>query len=281
MDVIALVGPSGTGKSHRALWVAQKNGADAIIDDGILIKDGKVIGGSSAKKEKNRIMAVRRAIFVLPGHAEAVRKAIEAASLRRILILGTSENMVQKIAKTLRLGIISKLIRIEDIATKKDIEIAQYHRLKKGEHIIPVPSIELKPHFSGYLIDPIRSFFKTASAKRRRLGERSIVRPVFSYYGKLIIDDSVIKSIVRIVSQQMKEVYRVGKTRIRHLVNGSDDLGIVVSLEVIFFYGHEMNDALALLHKQLQREIERMTGMVVHEIHILVKGLRVAPTASQ
>lgn len=281
MDVIALVGPSGTGKSHRALWVAQKNGADAIIDDGILIKDGKVIGGSSAKKEKNRIMAVRRAIFVLPGHAEAVRKAIEAASLRRILILGTSENMVQKIAKTLRLGIISKLIRIEDIATKKDIEIAQYHRLKKGEHIIPVPSIELKPHFSGYLIDPIRSFFKTASAKRRRLGERSIVRPVFSYYGKLVIDDSVIKSIVRIVSQQMKEIYRVGKTRIRHLVNGSDDLGIVVSLEVIFFYGHEMNDALALLHKQLQREIERMTGMVVHEIHILVKGLRVAPTASQ
>ena len=281
MDVIALVGPSGTGKSHRALWVAQKNGADAIIDDGILIKDGKVIGGSSAKKEKNRIMAVRRAIFVLPGHAEAVRKAIEAASLRRILILGTSENMVQKIAKTLRLGIISKLIRIEDIATKKDIEIAQYHRLKKGEHIIPVPSIELKPHFSGYLIDPIRSFFKTASAKRRRLGERSIVRPVFSYYGKLVIDDSVIKSIVRIVSQQMKEIYRVGKTRIHHLVNGSDDLGIVVSLEVIFFYGHEMNDALALLHKQLQREIERMTGMVVHEIHILVKGLRVAPTASQ
>lgn len=281
MDVIALVGPSGTGKSHRALWVAQKNGADAIIDDGILIKDGKVIGGSSAKKEKNRIMAVRRAIFVLPGHAEAVRKAIEAASLRRILILGTSENMVQKIAKTLRLGIISKLIRIEDIATKKDIEIAQYHRLKKGEHIIPVPSIELKPHFSGYLIDPIRSFFKTTSAKRRRLGERSIVRPVFSYYGKLVIDDSVIKSIVRIVSQQMKEIYRVGKTRIRHLVNGSDDLGIVVSLEVIFFYGHEMNDALALLHKQLQREIERMTGMVVHEIHILVKGLRIAPTASQ
>lgn len=281
MDVIALVGPSGTGKSHRALWVAQKNGADAIIDDGILIKDGKVIGGSSAKKEKNRIMAVRRAIFVLPGHAEAVRKAIEAASLRRILILGTSENMVQKIAKTLRLGIISKLIRIEDIATKKDIEIAQYHRLKKGEHIIPVPSIELKPHFSGYLIDPIRSFFKTASAKRRRLGERSIVRPVFSYYGKLIIDDSVIKSIVRIVSQQMKEVYRVGKTRIRHLVNGSDDLGIVVSLEVIFFYGHEMNDALALLHRQLHREIERMTGMVVHEIHILVKGLRVAPTVAQ
>ena len=43
MDVIALVGPSGTGKSHRALLVAHQYGADAIIDDGILIRDGKII----------------------------------------------------------------------------------------------------------------------------------------------------------------------------------------------------------------------------------------------
>ena len=70
MDVIALVGPSGTGKSHRALQVAQEHHADAIIDDGILIKDGHIIAGESAKTEKSRIMAVRRAIFVLPGHAQ-------------------------------------------------------------------------------------------------------------------------------------------------------------------------------------------------------------------
>ncbi len=275
MDVIALVGPSGTGKSHRALWVAQKNGADAIIDDGILIKDGKVVGGTSAKKEKNRIMAVRRAIFVLPGHASNVRKAIEESGPRRILLLGTSENMVQKIAKALRIGPVSKIIRIEDIASKKDMEIAQYRRLKRGEHIIPVPSIELKPHFSGYLIDPIKSFFKTSSAKRRRLGERSIVRPVFSYYGKLVIDDSVIKNIVHIVAEKIEHVYKVGGTRVRHVVSGDDDLGIMVSLEVVFAYGHAISEAMAALRSELQREIERMTGMVVHEIDILVKSLYV------
>ena len=275
MDVIALVGPSGTGKSHRALWVAQKNGADAIIDDGILIKDGKVVGGTSAKKEKNRIMAVRRAIFVLPGHASNVRKAIEESGPRRILLLGTSENMVQKIAKALRIGPVSKIIRIEDIASKKDMEIAQYRRLKRGEHIIPVPSIELKPHFSGYLIDPIKSFFKTSSAKRRRLGERSIVRPVFSYYGKLVIDDSVIKNIVHIVAEKIEHVYKVGGTHVRHVVSGDDDLGIMVSLEVVFAYGHAISEAMAALRSELQREIERMTGMVVHEIDILVKSLHV------
>ena len=273
MDVIALVGPSGTGKSHRALWVARNNGADAIIDDGILIKDGKVIGGTSAKKEKNRIMAVRRAIFVLPGHASAVRKAIAESLPRRILLLGTSENMVQKIAKTLRIGPVSKIIRIEDIASKKDMEIAKYHRLKRGEHIIPVPSIELKPHFSGYLIDPIKSFFKTSSSRRRRLGERSIVRPVFSYYGKLVIDDSVIKNIVHIVDEKLDEVYRVGAAHVYHVVNGDEDLGITVSLEIVFAYGYAIAETMEALRRDLQMEIERMTGMVVHEIDILVKSL--------
>ena len=275
MDVIALVGPSGTGKSHRALWVARNNGADAIIDDGILIKDGKVIGGTSAKKEKNRIMAVLRAIFVLPGHASAVRKAIAESLPRRILLLGTSENMVQKIAKTLRIGPVSKIIRIEDIASKKDMEIAKYHRLKRGEHIIPVPSIELKPHFSGYLIDPIKSFFKTSSSRRRRLGERSIVRPVFSYYGKLVIDDSVIKNIVHIVAEKLDEVYRVGAAHVYHVVNGDEDLGITVSLEIIFAYGYAIAETMEALRRDLQMEIERMTGMVVHEIDILVKSLHV------
>ena len=275
MDVIALVGPSGTGKSHRALWVARNNGADAIIDDGILIKDGKVIGGTSAKKEKNRIMAVRRAIFVLPGHASAVRKAIAESLPRRILLLGTSENMVQKIAKTLRIGPVSKIIRIEDIASKKDMEIAKYHRLKRGEHIIPVPSIELKPHFSGYLIDPIKSFFKTSSSRRRRLGERSIVRPVFSYYGKLVIDDSVIKNIVHIVAEKLDEVYRVGAAHVYHVVNGDEDLGITVSLEIVFAYGYAIAETMEARRRDLQMEIERMTGMVVHEIDILVKSLHV------
>ena len=275
MDVIALVGPSGTGKSHRALWVAQKNGADAIIDDGILIKDGKVIGGSSAKKEKNRIMAVRRAIFVLPGHASDVRRAIAESQPRRILILGTSEKMVQKIAKALQIGPASKIIHIADIASKKDMELAQYHRLRRGEHIIPVPTIELKPHFSGYLIDPIKSFFKTSSSKRRRLGERSIVRPVFSYYGKLVIDDSVIKSIVHIVAEKLEEVYRVGTTHVKHIVNGDDDLGIMVTIEIVFAYGHVITEAMAELRSRLQTAIEHMTGMVVQEIDILVKSLHV------
>ena len=52
ITVYALVGGSGTGKSYRAKLIAQKHGLEAIIDDGLLIRDDKILAGHSAKKEK-------------------------------------------------------------------------------------------------------------------------------------------------------------------------------------------------------------------------------------
>ncbi|MGP1367046.1 MAG: Asp23/Gls24 family envelope stress response protein [Schwartzia sp. (in: firmicutes)] len=275
MEVIALVGPSGTGKSHRALIVAHKYEADAIIDDGILIKDGKILAGHSAKHEKSRIMAVRRAIFILPGHAAEVRDALEKAAPRRVLIIGTSENMVYKIAKILRLPSIARIIRIEDIASKAEMEKAAFYRLKEGKHIIPVPTIELKPHFSGYLIDPIQSFFRKSPQHRRRLGEKSIVRPIFSYYGKLIIDDSAVKAIVEKLIGDRDFVSKVGRIRVRHLTEGGEDRGIEVSCEVVLRYGKHIPTLLQQTQAKIKEAIEYMTGMVVHEVNIMVKTLYV------
>ena len=275
MDVIALVGPSGTGKSHRALIVAHKYDADVIIDDGILIKEGKILAGRSAKHEKSRIMAVRRAIFILPGHAAEVRTALEQAAPRRVLIIGTSENMAHKIAKILKLPPIERIIRIEDIATKAEMEKAAFYRLKEGKHIIPVPTIELKPHFSGYLIDPIQSFFRKSPRRRRRLGEKSIVRPVFSYYGKLIIDDSAVKAIVERLMGDREFVSKVGRIRIRHLTDGEEDRGIEVSCEVVLRYGKHIPTLIQQTQAKIKEAIEYMTGMVVHEVNIMVKTLYV------
>lgn len=275
MDVIALVGPSGTGKSHRALIVAHKYDADVIIDDGILIKEGKILAGRSAKHEKSRIMAVRRAIFILPGHAAEVRTALEQAAPRRVLIIGTSENMAHKIAKILKLPPIERIIRIEDIATKAEMEKAAFYRLKEGKHIIPVPTIELKPHFSGYLIDPIQSFFRKSPRRRRRLGEKSIVRPVFSYYGKLIIDDSAVKAIVERLMGDREFVSKVGRIRIRHLTDDGEDRGIEVSCEVVLRYGKHIPTLIQQTQAKIKEAIEYMTGMVVHEVNIMVKTLYV------
>jgi len=275
MDVIALVGPSGTGKSHRALIVAHKHHADAIIDDGILIQHGKIIAGKSAKKEKSRIMAVRRAIFILPGHAEEVAAAIQRVQPHRILVLGTSENMVQKIAKALGLPPIAKIIHIEDIATKAEMEKARYYRLKRGQHIIPVPTIELKPHFSGYLIDPLQTIFKRSRTRRRRLGEKSIVRPVFSYYGKLIIDDGCIKAIITETMQKQSAVKSVHDITVKHIMVGDEDQGLRITASVVLGYGNHIPTLLGQLQRQVREAVEYMTGMIVHEVNITVKTIYV------
>lgn len=269
-----MVGPAGTGKSHRALVVAHQNKADAIIDDGILIKDGKIIAGYSAKKEKNKIMAVRRAIFTIPGHAEEVKEAVERVKPNRILIIGTSENMVHKIAKILRFPAVSRIVRIEDIATKKEIEKAHYYRTKEGKHIIPVPTIELKPHFSGYLIDPLQSFFKKSGAKRR-LGEKSIVRPIFSYYGKLTIDDWAIKSIIGAVGKMNASVAEMKHIKVRHVKDGDEERGIEINSDVILNYGHNIIETVRSLQDRIKNDVEFMTGMVVQRVNLEVTNLHV------
>ena len=275
MDVIALVGPSGTGKSHRALQVAREHKADAIIDDGILIKDGHIVAGESAKTEKSKIMAVRRAIFVLPGHADDVREAIQKIQPHRILVIGTSENMVQKIAKTLKLPPIQLIIRIEDIASHAEIETAQFHRLKEGKHIIPVPTIELKPHFSGYLINPLQSIFKQSSVKRRKLGEKSIVRPVFSYYGKLIIDDKVIQTIVEKIIKAREFVKSLKNINVKHVIKGDEDIGLTISCEVVLSYGNHIPTLIRQTQSHIRDAVEFTTGMIVHTVDISVRALYV------
>ena len=273
MDVIALVGPSGTGKSHRALQVAREHEADAIIDDGILIKDGHIVAGESAKTEKSKIMAVRRAIFVLPGHADDVRAALQEVQPHRVLIIGTSENMVQKIAKTLGLPSVQQIVRIEDIASRAEIETAQFHRLKEGKHIIPVPTIELKPHFSGFLVNPLQSIFKQSSIRRRKLGEKSIVRPVFSYYGKLIIDDKVILSIVEKIIKAREFVKSLKNVSVKHILKDDEDRGLKISCEVVLSYGNHIPTLIRQTQSNVRDAVEFTTGMIVHAVDISVRAL--------
>ena len=127
--VVAFVGPSGTGKSHRAQMVAKDNNIDCIIDDAILIKDNRIIAGTSAKKADTKIESVKRALFSMPGQVDEVRKAIEEYKPKSILVLGTSDEMVQKIVKNIGLPEISKTIYIEDVSTPQEIAMARSIRM--------------------------------------------------------------------------------------------------------------------------------------------------------
>src|SRR5215471_15578103 len=158
IKVFALIGDSGTGKSFRAKLVAQKYGIEYIIDDGLLIKDNRIMAGHSAKKEKTFLAAVKVALFDEKSHRDEVARKLQSEKIKKILVLGTSEKMVNKIAARLQMPPPSRLIKIEDIASQEEIDRAVRTRRIEGKHVIPVPSIEVKKSYPNIFYDAIRIF---------------------------------------------------------------------------------------------------------------------------
>lgn len=271
MDVIALVGQSGTGKSHRALKVAYEHRADAIIDDGLLIYGTKALAGYSAKNEPNKIQAVKRAIFSDNQHVAEVRAALDSNNIERLLIIGTSTNMVDKIAMRLKLQKPSLYITIESIATKDEISTARHARLKEGKHVIPLPTIALKQHFSGHLIDSLSIFFNRSNNRfGRRYGEKSIVRPNFSYYGKMLISNSALRNIIVLLLDSNANLQKVISIDTkRWLENGAVD----VQLSINVVYGCPLPALTAELQNLIKEQLEYLTGLYVHKVDVHIHKL--------
>ncbi|MDD4363054.1 MAG: Asp23/Gls24 family envelope stress response protein [Atribacterota bacterium] len=267
MKVIALVGESGTGKSHKALLIAHKENIEYIIDDGLLIKKDKILAGLSAKKEANRIQAIRRAIFFEKEHAQSVKEILRQEMPKKIMILGTSVEMIDKIVQTLELSEINRIIKIEDISTEKEIQLARNSRSKDGTHIIPLPSIEVQRKFPINLVESLEIFYKKRYASRK-IGERTVVRPPFSYFGKLFISENAILDVIFFGIQDFKEIIRLGKTKI----NMSEE-GILIQMSLILQYGGNLTNTVKEVQEKLKRELYYITGINVIKIDVIIEDL--------
>ena len=193
MKVYALIGPSGTGKSYHVPHLAQKYKIDCIIDDGLLISGGRIIAGRSAKAEINKIRATKIALFYFSPDREAVKEALKKLAPQNIMILGVSLRMVEKICEHLELPLPEEVIEIEKIVSPQEIELALSARENEGKHTIPVPLVELKRNLWSSLMDTVpvaiwRWFYSSR--------EKTVVRPPFSYLGKLVISEKALLSLL-------------------------------------------------------------------------------------
>ena len=268
MEIFALIGESGTGKSHKALLIAHKYHINYIIDDGLLIRKDKILAGHSAKKEKNRIQAIRRAIFEDPPHTHEVKVAIKKAKPTKILIIGTSVRMIDKIIKTLDFPPPAKILKIEDIATDEEIKEAKSSRLKEGRHVIPLPGIEVQRKFPVNILESLEIFYKRRYS-RRKIGERAIVRPPFSYFGKLYVSENAILDIIIYILKDFKEVIKLDKSQI-----DIKEEGILVNISLVLKYGKNIPQIGAKIQKSLKKELEYITGISVILINIFVSKLK-------
>ena len=272
MEVVAFIGPTGTGKSHRASKVAHDCGADVIIDDGLLIKDNKIIAGSSAKYETNKIRSVKKAIFADDDHADQVRNALAKLQISRVLVLGTSQNMVEKIIRVLKLPPVSQVININDVSTPDAIRKARETRRTQNKHIVPVPKIELQPHLPNFMIDPMRLFAKSTRQARHHYGEVSVVRPNrFSVFGKLIITERAVAMIVR--EELLKDKSWVALTRISVKNMEKPERGLFLRLDVTVRYGVNIPNAVRAAQDRIKMQVEYMTWMTVTDVDIFVRSI--------
>ena len=270
MKVYAFVGPSGTGKSYRAQMVASERNINFIIDDGLLIKDNEVVAGESAKKAATKVATVKHALFYEEKEREPVIKAFKKYRPESVLILGTSDGMVQKIAANLGLPEISETIYITDVATEEEMKTARRIRVTEGKHVIPVPTFEIKKDFSGYLLDPLQIFKSKGKGQKPYISEKSIIRPTFSYLGKFTISDLVFRQILEYLAVQTPAIHKILKTRVENFGEGAK-----IYMEVSIVYVFNVVEGLNDFKKKSKKEIEKLTAMNVVELEVVAKNIYV------
>jgi len=204
-----------------------------------------------------------------------VSRALQHERFRKILIIGTSERMVQKICDRLQLPHPIKVIKIEEIATKAEIEKAVQSRKVEGKHVIPVPALEIKRNYPSIFYDSVRVFLKRSfgvGATFPKLYEKSVVRPEYGKRGRVAISEAALSQMVVHCVNEFDPNVRIMRLAIR---NDTQGYRITVMLEVP--YGTRLASKLYALQEYIVDSIEKFTGILVAEVNIVIDRLAVHP----
>lgn len=266
MKVYALVGESGTGKSYKALELACEKGIKYIIDDGILIHKNRILAGVSAKQAQTKVEAVKRAIFHDVSHMESVKFKIVEEHIDKILVIGTSDRMVNQISNRLGLSDIYETTYINDISTIDEIKKAKESR-NKGNHVIPVPTIEIKSMANGLSINPLKRLFKREN-KPDIIMEKTIIRPTFSYIGKFYISPDVINQIIVYELSNFDIISKINDIKFGEKENIFE---VFIDIDANFFKSVE---EIVEIQKYIIKCIDRITLINVGKVNININKIR-------
>ena len=277
--VISFVGQSGSGKSTAAIRIAREYRIEYIIDDGLLIHGSTIVAGTSAKRAETTIESKRRAIIDDTSRAETMRRALSEHMTPALMIIGTSDAMLEKICNHLWLNQPAIKLRIEDVTTEEERNQARQTRLSQGKHTIPVPSMEFKHDFSGYFTEPLQKLrlrFDRSSNYQPGATEvdRTVVRPTFSTLGNFSISDEAMKNLINLLALRVDGVELVVDSKVRKESHGG-----IINLDLSIFYGSSTQEILAEVQTAVSEGVEFYTSINVMAIN--VRAMRVAKQRSK
>ncbi|MDD9989343.1 MAG: hypothetical protein OXQ31_23955 [Spirochaetaceae bacterium] len=265
--VTALIGRSGTGKSFRAQLIATRHGMDLIIDDGLLIRNQKILGGRSAKVANNALAAVKTAVFHDPRAAQGARRRIAAMRPRRVLVLGTSARMVQLITRRLALPAPHRYLHIEEIASRAEIDAARAARESEGKHIIPVPPVEVRRDYAHMAIDAIRIFWQRGVLRNKGMVfEKTEV--IGESRGAVSVSEAALTQMVAHCLHEHDPSLRLARVIVSKST-GAWALEVIVDVPSGAAAGPGLHDLRELIMSSLQR----YAGLVLSQVDVTVGSL--------
>lgn len=271
IKVYALVGKSGTGKSFRARLIMEKYGIDLMIDDGLLIRDQRILAGKSAKREKNRVTALKRAIFEYLKDAHEMKDTLEKEKFKSILLIGISEKMIARIVERLYIPYPDQIIYIEDVATEEEIIRARESRRLDGKHIIPVPVIEVKQDPSHRILDSIKIFLQNHPILfwKKQIAEKTIVQPQYSHRGNLSISEAALSQMI----QHCIEEYTENDVSIKKMIFDKTRNGYNVELKLSFPLHFNIPGTLTGMQEYIIKNIEAFSGIHIETLDLTVEQI--------
>jgi uncharacterized alkaline shock family protein YloU len=272
MKVYSLSGRSGTGKSFQAINLCKEKNIESIIDDGLFIYRNKVISGISAKRQRTIIGAVKTAIFSEDERAEEAKAAIARMNPASLLVIGTSDEMINRIVARLELPEPSERIYIEDITSEEERVIARKQRKEMGQHVIPAPTFQLKKQFSGYFMKPMKILKDFGPGHWKETAEKSVVRPSYSYMGKYNISEKVMSDIIGCIQEDVEGIRHIEMVHVaekREMRNEGIELEVVIDMD----YGDDLPAKARRFQSRIAEEIEGMTAFNVNKVDIEVRDV--------
>jgi len=269
--VIALVGKSGTGKSFRSQLLVEKFNIDILIDDGLIIKDQKILAGISAKKEKTYLSAVKTALFEDSIHRKEAINILRTIKPKNILLLGTSQKMILHICQQLSLPNPAKIITIEDISSAQDINTALSQRKYFGKHVIPIPALTVHQKYPRLIVESLKVFFhrRFRLFQRKKSYEKSAVQPEFSSGSNISISQEALQQMLQYCIAEFDTSITLTKILLKKQGNNFHaDLYVEVP------YRFDSSSSLFKLREYILRSIERYSRIPLEDLNITVSKIK-------
>ena len=270
--VYSLVGPSGSGKSYRAGYVLEQHSIDILVDDGLIIRDQKILCGKTSKNAENIFDAVGTAIFADEMHRREAQQLLAEERFKRILLIGTSDKMIRKICHALLLPLPYTRIAIEEITTDEERQVAIKQRESKQSHVVPAPVMEVQQMFPKILAKSLNVIIRRSMGffKRDQLIKKSIVRPAYSDQGDIRISK---KGLTNMVEHCIKEhISKVELERILIHENEED-----ISIDIHIALNRETSDParyLPDLQKHIIQSIRDFSGIIIKKLNIIIDNIQ-------